>query len=87
MGFGEMIPGPSYPGIDHTAPSILTKQYPGEVQASGVLSSGVVAYGKSGDGTQTYQTYERYQTYRNLLGKISSGVVVLATATGYVNIS
>ena len=81
MGFGEMIPGPSYPGIDHTAPSILTKQYPGEVQASGVLSSGVVAYGKSGDGTQTYQTY------RNLLGKISSGVVVLATATGYVNIS
>lgn len=38
MGFGEMIPGPSYPGIDHTAPSILTKQYPGQVYVSGTYS-------------------------------------------------
>ncbi len=74
----EIVSEPGYP-----VPSVADI----EVQASGVLSSGVVAYGKSGDGTQTYQTYERYQTYRNLLGKISSGVVVLATATGYVNIS
>ena len=35
MEFGEIIPGPSYPGIDHAAPSILTKQYPGQVYASG----------------------------------------------------
>lgn len=74
----EIVSEPGYP-----VPSVADI----EVQASGVLSSGVVAYGKSGDGTQTYQTYERYQTYQNLLGKISSGVVVLATATGYVNIS
>ena len=38
MGFGEMIPGPSYPGIDHAAPSILTKQYPGQVYVSGTYS-------------------------------------------------
>lgn len=38
MGFGEIIPGPSYPGIDHAAPSVFTKQYPGQVYASGTYS-------------------------------------------------
>ncbi len=57
LDFAEIVPGPGYPAssdINLEVPQLYTQQDPGEVEA---------------------------------LGELSSGVVVYATATGYVNIS